>query len=202
MREGPLPRNRRRPGQGRWSWVAPVPGCWGPSAPAPAGCDPRALDGQRPLGWRGWRPARPHAGDQTPRTLRQPRGPWGWRVRVHALPGWPLGGAQGAVPRRPQEVRAAAPLNRSGWRLRAWLRVSDAGPGPPPARLGVAEPAPGERRAEAADLCPRRRLRLGQGRGSQTVVKLEGQDHKPRRWRKTTGCKRVDWQGLACLHGA
>lgn len=139
-------------------------------------------------------------GDQTHRTLRQPRAArGGGGVRVHALPGWPLGGVQGAVPRRPQEVRAAAPLNRLGRRLRAWLRVSDAGPGPPPARLGVAEPAPGERQAEAADLCLRRRLQLGQGRGSQAVVKLEGQDPKPRRRRKTTGCKRVDWQGLASL---
>lgn len=41
------------------------------------------------------------------------------------------GGVQGAVPARPQEVRAAARLNRSGWRLRAWLRFSDASPGPP-----------------------------------------------------------------------
>lgn len=129
--------------------------------------------GQRPLGWRLWQPARPApaarvTGDVGCGSSYSQSGRWGvCKVR-----------SQGT-----RRKRALWPwLNRSGGRLRAWLRFSDAGPGPPPARLGGAEPAPGSRREEAAEFCLTRHRQSwsrlsGQGKAEgtrpKTVMKAE-----------------------------
>lgn len=79
-----------------------------------------------------------------------------------AGPGAPSVAAGGCKERSQGARRKRAPRrwqNRSGRCLRAWLRFSDAGPGPQPARLGGAELAPGSQREEAADLGHRRHRR-------------------------------------------
>lgn len=142
----PFPETASGPGRGGGVGWARAPGCRGPvrartAIPGPSG-------GQRPPRPR-WQSARP-----PPAPGRS--APCGGRgVRVSGLPRCPLGGVRGAVPERPQEVLLAAPAEpvwRAPQGLASLLRRR---PGPPPAGLGGAEPAPGSPRAETADLCLR-----------------------------------------------
>lgn len=84
------------------------PGSRMPGSRPRAGCDPRAFRGAAPAMPARMATSAPPAGVRALRTLRG-RGVW-----VSGLPGCPLGGVQGAVPERPQEVLLAAPAEPVG----------------------------------------------------------------------------------------
>lgn len=102
----PFPETASGPGRGGGVEWARAPGCRGPVRSRAAIQGPSG--GRRPPCPRGWQPARP-----PPASGRS--APSGGRgVRVSGLPGCPLGGVQGAVQERPQEVLLAAPAEPVG----------------------------------------------------------------------------------------
>ena len=140
--QAPLPRNRRRPRQRRWSWVGPGSRCPGPRGRAD--CSLGELRWPAAGGPRACRDAE----NGNPRAPRRRLGaahpspaPAGSRGEVDheylGLSVWPLGGVRGAVP----GGRGPGGTGQAGTAGLGFASPTPA-PGPPPARLGGAEPAP------------------------------------------------------------
>ena len=175
------------------------PGSRMPGSGPRAGGDPRAFGWTAPTGPARMATGAPPAGVSAHRTLRGASGASLWTPRVPA--GRAGGGGGGVCKVRSQGARrkcsSQSRLNRSVGRLRAWLGFSDAGRVPHPLGLG----ARSRRRGHGG----RKPLTFALGHttvgkdcgSSRASVKLAGQGHTLPRSRKTTGCRRAEWQGPA-----